>query len=202
MNKRLVLLTASALAAIVFWTLLEGLISLYRGGDLHPSVLSVGVSLLRRRPAPVSPPRATESKAENDQGDWIFDRVLASKSELESLIDEFKQSGVALGNSPYEQLRDPKVGLNYMDGDGCLRQKPNLTRYVGYLRSTQYFNFDPVSFFYEDPQQLTPKTKAFLERYALRTAVYTTNAFEERTTLPAVSQPSKVLIAEIGRAHV
>jgi hypothetical protein len=63
-------------ALIAFWTLFEGLVSLYRGGELHPSVLSVGVSLLRWRPAPVSPPRPREKTAETDQGDWISARML------------------------------------------------------------------------------------------------------------------------------
>jgi hypothetical protein len=116
------------------------------------------------------------------------------RAELEALIDEMALSGVALGNSPYQQLRNEHVEMNYVGSDGCLRQKPKLRRYVGYIRATAYYPFDPVSFFYEDPGALTPRVKAFLGRYAVRQAQYTSNAVEERTTLPSTSQRSKILV--------
>lgn len=183
------------------WILLEGGYSIYQGSSPHRSISSRAAGLLLRH----LPPTRTGGKDDDgrqdtftqdrEDADWILGRVLTSRSSLESLFDELKASGVALGNSPYREMRNDEVAINYVGDDGCLRQKPNLLRYVGYLRVTRWHNFDPVSFFYADPDALTPRVKALLDRYALRQVRHTTNAFEERLTLPAVSRGAKVIVA-------
>jgi hypothetical protein len=191
----------AALSCVVAWVLLEGVHSLYHGEKAHHSVLSTSIDLVRaklarsRSTAQHQPPGADDVRDPGNEPDWAFGRVLNTREELEQLFDELKASGVALGNSPYPQLRNEHVALNYTGADGCLRQKPNLHRYVGYLRTTRWYNFDPVSFYYADPKALTPRVKAFLDRYAFRQVQYTSNAAEERTTLPITSKAAKIVVA-------
>jgi lysophospholipase L1-like esterase len=191
----------AVVTCVVAWILLEGLHSLYRGDVAHHSVLSTSTSLLRSKlPRSQStsqrqPAGAGDLRDDSGETDWVFDRVLNSREQLEQLFDELKASGVALGNSPYRELRSEQVAFNYTGPDGCLRQKPNLHRYLGYIRSPRWYNFDPVSFFYADPNALTPRVKAFLDRYAFRQVQYTTNAAEERTTLPVNSRSQKIVVA-------
>jgi hypothetical protein len=191
----------ACVGSITAWVLLERLYPSYWESTVHHSILSAAADFSPTTIVPFNPttkhqtPTMDERSDDRTDHDWIFGRVLNSRDELEQLLDEMKASGVTLRNSPYRQLRSEEEVLNYTGPDGCLRQKPNLRRYIGHIRSLHGSSFDPISFFYADPNSLTPRVKAFLDRYAFRKVQYTTNAAEERVTLPINSKAMKIVVA-------
>jgi lysophospholipase L1-like esterase len=120
--------------------------------------------------------------------------VINDEREFKSLLEDFKEDGVGLGNTPYEVLRTEKAAMNY-DEDGCLRQKPNADKTSNFLRTTLFDPFNPPNAFYDTDEELTPGVSEFLEKYGMQRISYRTNPFGERLTLPEVSRARKVLIA-------
>jgi hypothetical protein len=105
-----------------------------------------------------------------------------------------KANGVGLGNSPFSELKTEEASVNTEKGE-CLEQKPNLRKHVGYLRTNLFNPFDQMSFFVDADRMLPPELEAFLDRYAFRVVMHTTNQFGERTTLPDVNAERVVLVA-------
>lgn len=120
--------------------------------------------------------------------------IIRYEREFKSLLQDFKEDGVGLGNTPYEVLRTEKAAINY-DEDGCLRQKPNLGKTSVYLRTTLFDPFNPPNAFYDADEALTTGVSEFFKKYGMRQISHHTNQFGERLTLPEVFRVRKVLVA-------
>lgn len=121
-------------------------------------------------------------------------RVITDASQIEAIMDLLKANDVGIGNSPFRELKNPRVAINY-DDNGCKRQKPNLRKTMAFLRSNAFNPFDQLTFFYDAERRLPPELQEFLDRYGFRRVRFSTNPHGERLTLPVVSSRSKVLVA-------
>jgi len=121
-------------------------------------------------------------------------RVIADASQIEVIIGLLQASGVGIGNSPFRELKNPRVAIN-TEENGCKVQKPNLRKTMAFLRSNAFNPFDQPTFFYDVERHLPAELAAFLERYGFRRVRFSTNPYGERLTLPVVSSRDKVLIA-------
>lgn len=119
--------------------------------------------------------------------------VIVQERQFDELIDDFLRDGVALGNSPYLQLKNDAVAFNYRD-NGCLRQKPDLDKTIVYLRTTLFEPFGPPSAQFDTNRTLSPVVEAFIKTYGIRAIRHRTNAYGERITEPHIARKDKVLI--------
>jgi hypothetical protein len=148
----------------------------------------LGYRRLLSRPARHRAPATTA-------GPYQLQDVLTERVDLERRLPALRQQGVALGNSPYEELVQDEVAINAKDEHGHLVPKPETRRRMGYLRTTLFNPFDPLSYFHDPRAALSDDTRAFLTRYRSREVLLTTNRHGERVTLPVVESPRTVLIA-------
>ncbi len=120
--------------------------------------------------------------------------VILRKRQFDELIDDFQRDGVALGSSPFGQLRNENVAFNFRQ-DGCLRQKPNLDKTMVYLRTILFESFNPPNAFFNTDQKLSPAVAKFIETYGIRRIRHRTNGYGERVTEPFIERPDKVLVS-------
>ncbi|HYC54903.1 MAG TPA: hypothetical protein VEL28_08180 [Candidatus Binatia bacterium] len=170
-------------ATVVPYLLAEGIYALTRGGQAETSLAysfyaSRFVARRQVEPDPRDPLTVT----------------ITDLSQIEPVLEAMQQNNVGVGNSPFSELKTPQASINDESGE-CRRQKPNLRKKVGFLRTNLFNPFDQMTFFYDADRTLPPELEEFFARYAFRTVLHTTNEHGERVTLPAVSSPSKVLIA-------
>ncbi len=182
MKTAWLVLIAVIIAAVTF-LVGEGLYAISLGGRSGQSLSYQLYDLIGSRANPVA-----------DTPPGIRADVINDERAFESLLEDFKEDGVGLGNTPYDVLRTQRAALNYDEG-GCLRQKPNADKTSKFLRTTLFDPFNPPNAFYDTDEALTPEVSAFLDRYGMRRISYRTNEFGERLTWPAVSRERKVLIA-------
>ena len=121
-------------------------------------------------------------------------RTIFSSYSFERLMQNFKDDGVALGNSYFYELRSDKTALN-TEVDGCKVQKANLDKDMTYLRAGLYAPFAPVTAFYDHGRPLSPEVSSFINRYGVRLIRHRTNEHGERLTVPAVVSTGKVIVA-------
>jgi hypothetical protein len=174
---------AVVLGLAVPYLMAEGVYSVLHGGRAETSL---GYTLYERwfvdRRTPDYDPRDPTT------------RVISRLPEIERMIGAFKANGVAIGNSPFKELKLEDVALN-REVDGCWTQKPNLRKTVGFLHSNLFNPFDEMTYFYDTDRKLPAEITAFLRRYGFHPVQHTTNRYGERLTLPAVESEDKVLIA-------
>lgn len=120
--------------------------------------------------------------------------VILQERQFRELMGDFLHDGVALGNSPYQQLRNEVVAFNYLD-EGCLRQKPNLDKTMVYLRTTLFEPFGPPNAQFDTDRELSPGVQKFIETYGIRSVRHRSNRYGERLTEPSVSRNDKVLVS-------
>lgn len=120
--------------------------------------------------------------------------TLRDIGQITPYVDAFKATGVALGNSPFNELKTELASTKEIV-DGCEQMKPNQSKTMGFLRSELFNNFDPLDYFYDTDRQLPDDIQTFLDRYSFGTVQLTTNEHGERLTLPAIEHPDKILVA-------
>ncbi len=120
--------------------------------------------------------------------------TLRDMSQITPYLDAFKANGVALGNSPFNELRTELASTKHIV-DGCEQMKPGQRKTMGFLRSELFNNFDPLDYFYDTDRQLPDEVRTFLDRYSFGAVQLTTNEHGERLTLPSVELPDKILVA-------
>ncbi|MGE0151110.1 MAG: SGNH/GDSL hydrolase family protein [Reyranellaceae bacterium] len=120
---------------------------------------------------------------------------VAAKSELEAIIPELVAAGGGMGNVPYRKQMDERNSINDVDDKECLTSRPNLRKLTSYVRNADFNRFDPPSMFYNADAKLPPALAAFVGKYAVNLAAYSTNGNGERLTLPEVARPAKALVA-------
>jgi hypothetical protein len=120
---------------------------------------------------------------------------MASRDEIESLIPDMIQAGVGMGNVPYKELMTDSAAINEVGSDGCQSPKANIHKTTTYIRSADYDLYDPPSLFFDKQAVLDERLSGFVERYAMRKAEFSTNGVNERTTLPVIELPRKIVVA-------
>lgn len=180
MRSRLVLVVA-VIAALVTVLVVEGLASIASGSRPHHSLAYRLYAGLRGRHASVAarPPGLPS----------------ASRDEIEALIPMMVAAGVGMGNVPYAELVTARAAINAVGVDGCLAPKPGVDKITTYIRSGDFDRFDPPSLFHDRTASLPEELRSFIDRYAVRRARFTSNDLGERTTLPAIVAPRKILVA-------
>jgi hypothetical protein len=121
-------------------------------------------------------------------------RTIQDSLQLTSQFEDFKAHGVALGNSPFDELKSARVYIN-AEEDGCKVQKPNIRKTVSYLRSNLFNPFDQLTYFHDADEPLSPALQEFFSRFQFRQVSHSSNEYGERLTLPVVESDAKVLIA-------
>lgn len=179
-NAKLALLALVSFA--VFVLVLEGARSLARGDEPGVSLLHAFLADRSSAAAPIE----------------ALDDTLQSERELESRRAEFRENGIVLGNTPYDDLTTADARATVDDPTVGLRFKPNLTLRGSHLRSRLFKALDPVSYGYivRPDAAPDPELLAFLERYRLHEVTWTTDESGFRTTAPRVA--SDRLVALIG----
>jgi lysophospholipase L1-like esterase len=125
---------------------------------------------------------------------------LLQREQIERLIPKLKAAGVALGNSPFHELRADKAAITEIT-EGCRTQKPNLRKTMTYLRSNLFKHFDPITMFFDTDADLDPEIRRLIDDYGVRLISHSTNQFGERITLPAIESDDKVLVAGSSQAN-
>jgi lysophospholipase L1-like esterase len=170
-------------ATVVPWLLAEGIHIVIKGSQAETSLAWSFLSNVTRK----APPAAADP---HDPASQMIVRV----SDIEALLPAMKASGVGLGNSPFSELKTEEASVNTEKGE-CLEQKPNLRKKVSYLRTNLFNPFDQMSFFVDADRTLPPELEAFLDRYAFRMVLHTTNEHGERISVPKVDAARVVLVA-------
>jgi hypothetical protein len=169
-----------ALVAGAAYLVCEGVYSLWRADQAGTSL---GYQLY-----------ASVSASFRPSGDRPADRVIVQESQIEALLETFRAHGVALGNTPFDELRTDLATINYEE-DGCKLLKPNLDKTMTYLRSLVYDPFNPPMAFFDTGRPQPPDMAAFMAAYGVRPLSYQTNEYGERMTLPIVERPHKAIVA-------
>jgi len=120
---------------------------------------------------------------------------MASRDEIESLIPDMIQAGVGMGNVPYKELMTDSAAINEVGSDGCQSPKANIHKTTTYIRSADYDLYDPPSLFFDKQAVLDERLSGFVKKYAMRKAEFSTNGLNERTTLPVIELPRKIVVA-------
>ena len=121
--------------------------------------------------------------------------ALADKQRIESLLAKFRADGVALGNTPYGELKTEQTTTRTVV-NGCTRHKPNLRKALVHLKTRLFDPFDPVTAFWDADRKLDPDVQSFLDQYGFeKRTVMSTNEFGDRVTLPEVKRHRKVIVA-------
>ena len=131
----------------------------------------------------------SKSKDESDP-DWP---EITDVGQITPLLAAFKANGVALGGSPYDELRTDQATLN-QGRHGCMEMKPNLRKTMSYLRSELFDNFNRMIAFYDADRPMPAEVSRFFDLYAFRKVRLTTNEQGERLTLPVVQSADKILV--------
>jgi lysophospholipase L1-like esterase len=182
-----VLFAALACALVVTAALLavEGVHSLAAGRKPHVSLSYEALSALDLVGAP--------KKTKVPEG--AYAPYITDADEVSDLIEPLTEAGIAIGNSPYEELRTDNAALNTEADDGCIGPKPNRRKTAFFLRSPIFNPLNPMSVGYDAGKQLDDRLTAFFDRYGTPPVTMSTNAQGERVTLPLVERSRKVLVA-------
>ena len=124
----------------------------------------------------------------------LASRVIVQDSQVQGLLETFRAHGVALGNTPFDELRTDLAALNE-EAEGCKLLRPNLDKTMTYLRSLVYDPFNPPMAFFDAGRPQPPDVAAFMAAYGVRPLSYRTNEHGERLTLPIVARPGKAIVA-------
>jgi hypothetical protein len=120
---------------------------------------------------------------------------VATRDDIERLIPDMVASGVGMGNVPYKELVTDRAAINAIGADGCRAPKPSIRKYTTYIRSGDFDRFDPPSLFYDRDANLNSDLQGFIDTYGVRKVEFTSNASDERLTIPQVEAPVKILVA-------
>tara|TARA_Y100000994_G_C15703707_1_gene446444 strand:- start:1365 stop:2483 length:1119 start_codon:yes stop_codon:yes gene_type:complete len=131
-----------------------------------------------------------------DYNSFNIDRndLLQKDSEIKDLIPVFIEDKIGIGYSPYKELWTDEVRTTFIDENGCLLQKANLSKQGGYLKSNLFYNFRPLTFWYDQDKILSSKSQNFINKYSLNTINHTSNTNGERITVPRIDSTDKSLI--------
>ena len=123
-----------------------------------------------------------------------FAGVITDESQIKALIPKMVEGGVSLANASFPQTQTEGARLTTSNRE-CVGTKANLDKTSLFLRSNLYEPMDPIAVYHDRGARLSPEVALLLQEYGYGSHGLTTNAAGERTTVPAVDQPRKVIVA-------
>lgn len=120
--------------------------------------------------------------------------VVTEESQIAPLIPRFIEANVGLINSPYTETQTDGSRLTRRDG-ACEAPRANLNQTVFSLRANIFEPLAPIAVHHPRDAKLPAEVSRFFQDYGGTTHTLTTNGRGERTTLPIVEEPRKVLVA-------
>jgi hypothetical protein len=177
--SRLVNVVLAVGVAVVVYLLGEGLFAISQGDQLHRSLTHRLADLVGLIGGPA--PRYLRP-------------VLTDPDEVEALLDEMREHGVGLGNSPYAELQTEAASIS-REVDGCPQGRPDISKTVTSLRTPLFEAFNPITIFYDSDRVLPERLQQFVDDYAFRPTVYSTDEFGQRRTFPEVDAHDMVFVA-------
>lgn len=179
--KRLAKWTLPALVCVVIYLMVEGVLAINQWERSHRSLTYHAVQMVDRISGQAKP--------------RFFRPVLSDPREIEVLLDDMRSAGVGLGNSPYEQLRTAEASIiETLDG-GCLRNRADVRKIATYLRTPLFERFNPIAIFYDADRPLPDRLQRFVDGYAVRPTIHSTDHWGQRRTLPEIDHLDKVLVS-------
>lgn len=197
-SKYSVLIGCSVSIVVSVVTLLagEGLYIIAQKGKPTTSLMYKVYKKFLAHPEPVRNEQETKLTSQETEISQLLPNYLSDRQEIEALLDEFKSSGVLLGNTPYKELLNVEARLTYVDEETqTLKTKPNTTVMGSYLRSRIFYNWDPVVFQKrKNDSSITQQIKEFTSKYAFQEVIHSTNEKGERITIPQVESQEIILV--------
>jgi hypothetical protein len=123
-----------------------------------------------------------------------FPGVITNEEQVKPLIPKMVDAGIGLSNAAFAQTRTERARLT-IENRECISPKANLDKTLLFVRSTLAEPLDPIIAYRDRSATLSPELSLFFEDYGYGSHNLTTNALGERTTVPAVEQPRKVVVA-------
>ncbi len=123
-----------------------------------------------------------------------FPGVITDESQISPLIPKMVGAKISLANAPYPQTQTEDARL-ITNNRECESTKANLDKTAFFLRSTLFQPLDPIAVYHDRNATLVPELALFFQDYGYGQHGLTTNALGERTTVPAVERPRKVVVA-------
>lgn len=129
-----------------------------------------------------------------DREEVSFPGVITDETQISTLIPKMIQSNIGLVNSPYPQTQTESSRLTTSNRE-CEATKANLNKVSVFLRSNVFEPLAPIAAYYDRDAKLSPELALFFQDYGYGSQGLTTNAAGERTTVPVIDRPRKVVVA-------
>jgi hypothetical protein len=120
--------------------------------------------------------------------------VATDEAEIKSLVPKMIEASVGLINSPYPETQTENSRLTRRDGE-CESPRANLDEVAFFLRSNLFEPLAPIAIHHAREAILPPELAKFFQDYGRSAHKLSTNAVGERTTVPYLEGPRKVLVA-------
>lgn len=120
--------------------------------------------------------------------------VVTDEAELKSFVPQMIEANVGLINSPYPETQMERSRLTRREGE-CEIPRANLDDVAFFLRSNAFEPLVPISVHHAREAKLPPELVKFFQDHGRGAHRLSTNAAGERTTVPLLNEPKKVLIA-------
>jgi hypothetical protein len=129
-----------------------------------------------------------------DQEKVEFPGVITDEAQIRPLIPKMVEAGVGLSSLAFAQTQTERARLT-VENRECIGPKANLDKTVLFVRTTLSEPLDPIIAYRDRTASLSPELTLFFHDYGYGAHTLTTNALAERTTVPLIEQPRKVIVA-------
>ena len=129
-----------------------------------------------------------------DQEKIEFPGVITDEAQIRPMIPKMVEASVGLSSLPFAQTQTERARLT-VDNRECIGPKASLDKTVLAVRTTLSEPLDPIIAYYDRATSLSPELTLFFHDYGYGAHTLTTNALAERTTVPLIEQPRKVVVA-------
>ncbi|QIG49586.1 hypothetical protein G5V57_18850 [Nordella sp. HKS 07] len=128
-----------------------------------------------------------------DQTPVVVPGVVTDESQIAPLIPKLVDASIGLLNSPYPETRTDHSRLTERVAE-CETPRANLNETVFFLRANLFEPLAPIAIHHPRDAKLPAELATFFQDYGGAAHSLTTNARGERTTLPILDSPRKVLV--------
>ncbi len=180
MKKAIISVLVSVLLAVLTLAAVEGIYSVVRWRKPHLSIVYQLGTLV-----------GLVGTAKNDAA--AYAPYFADRNELGDLVPLIKESGVGIGNSPFD-VRTEASAVN-TTVNGCAALKPNSRKTAFFLHSSAFNPFESITTFYDADKKLDPRLEGFFQRYGGPRVTISSNSEGERLTVPDVAADRVVFVA-------
>jgi hypothetical protein len=123
-----------------------------------------------------------------------FPGVITDEDQIGRLVPKMIEANISLANAPYPATQTQEARLTTQNRE-CESPKANLDKTSLFLRSTLFEPLDPIVAYHDRAARLSPELALFFQDYGYGGHGLTTNAVGERTTVPTIERPRKIVVA-------